>query len=110
MTRKPWHHAKQSRHERGYGSQWVKTRERIKARDLGLCQPCRKLGRVTPMTEVDHVTPKAQGGTEDDGNLQAICSDCHKTKTQAEAAHGQGHSIKPRTTFTADGRVNWSDR
>lgn len=84
MTRKPWHHATQSRHERGYGAQWVKTRERIKRRDNGLCVPCDAAGRVTLMTEVDHIIPKSLGGTDDDDNLQCICSECHKTKTATE--------------------------
>jgi 5-methylcytosine-specific restriction protein A len=39
---------------------------------------------VTIATEVDHIVPKSQGGTDDDDNLQAICSPCHKTKTGSE--------------------------
>lgn len=34
--------------------------------------------------EVDHIVPKAQGGTDDDGNLQAINVLCHKAKTLRE--------------------------
>jgi 5-methylcytosine-specific restriction protein A len=109
MPRKPWHHSG-SRHERGYGSAWVKTRAIIIARDMGLCQPCWRKGRPTPFTEVDHIIPKSQGGTDDHDNLECICPDCHSSKTQQEAAQAQGKTIKPRTTFTPDGRVNWSDR
>ena len=32
-------------------------------------------------TEVDHVLPKAKGGTDDLKNLQSICSACHRAKT-----------------------------
>ena len=46
------------------------------------------LDRITLATEVDHVIPQAEGGSEDESNLQAICTDCHKAKTQAEAARG----------------------
>lgn len=74
-----------SRHERGYGSEWDKTRRRILERDKGLCQPCLMTGRVTLARQVDHKVPKAEGGTDDDANLQAICVECHKLKTQAEA-------------------------
>jgi len=35
--------------------------------------------------EVDHIIPKAQGGTDDPGNLRAINRDCHRAKTQKEA-------------------------
>ena len=77
-----------SRHERGYGSAWDKQRARILARDEGLCQPCALQHRVTLAREVDHITPKAEGGTDDDGNLQAICKACHLTKTASEAQRG----------------------
>lgn len=73
-----------SRHERGYGTAWTKIRWRILVRDKGLCQPCLKLGRVTQAKQVDHIIPKAQGGTDADINLQAICVDCHRAKTARE--------------------------
>lgn len=59
-------------------------------RDQGLCQVCRQAGRVTPATQVDHVVPKAEGGTDDEGNLQAICPACHRAKTGREAGRGRG--------------------
>ncbi|MGD1323524.1 HNH endonuclease [Pandoraea pnomenusa] len=73
-----------NRHARGYGAAWVRRRAHILLRDCGLCQVCRRAGRVTIATEVDHIVPKSQGGTDDDDNLQAICSPCHKTKTGSE--------------------------
>lgn len=74
-----------TRHERGYGSEWDRKRQEILKRDNGLCCPCRRAARVTIGREVDHVVPKARGGTDDDGNLQTICRACHKAKTAAEA-------------------------
>jgi 5-methylcytosine-specific restriction protein A len=75
--------------ERGYGSEWRKTRERILVRDRRLCQPCLREGRTTLATEVDHKIPKAEGGTDDDSNLQAICDQkpwrCHSKKTAVES-------------------------
>jgi 5-methylcytosine-specific restriction protein A len=79
-----------SRHERGYGNAWDRLRERILTRDGGLCQPCQRADRVTAATEVDHVVNKADGGTDDDTNLQAICRDCHRAKTAEEARRGRG--------------------
>ncbi|WP_247360100.1 HNH endonuclease signature motif containing protein [Ralstonia pseudosolanacearum] len=35
-------------------------------------------------TEVDHIVPKARGGTDDDDNLQAINVECHRAKTVRE--------------------------
>jgi 5-methylcytosine-specific restriction protein A len=37
---------------------------------------------------VDHVLNKAEGGTDEDGNLQAINRECHRIKTAEEAARG----------------------
>ena len=88
-----WH--KTSRHERGYGSVWVKLRERILRRDDYLCQPCLAKGRPTQATEVDHITPKAKGGTDDDGNLQSICNPCHVSKTAIENGGKPRHAIGP---------------
>lgn len=70
--------------ERGYGYAWKKIRDRIMARDKHLCQPCLNGGRPTQAREVDHIIKKADGGTDDDDNLQAICKPCHKAKTLRE--------------------------
>ena len=107
MPAKPWHHATQSRHARGYGAEWVKLRKIIIARDNGLCQPCYRQGRPTPFDAVDHIKPKAQGGTDDRDNLECVCGPCHAAKTQAEAAAALGQAIKPRTEFDANGNVVW---
>ncbi|QDQ89154.1 HNH endonuclease [Alcaligenaceae bacterium SJ-26] len=74
--------------DRGYGAAWRKLRLLVLRRDGWICRcdECRKTGRVRNASEVDHVIPKAEGGTDDSSNLRAINSDCHKTKTQAESA------------------------
>lgn len=79
--------------ERGYGYAWTIQRARILRRDCGLCQPCQQAGRVSPARQVDHIVPKADGGTDDDSNLQAICLACHQVKTAREAARGRGVQI-----------------
>jgi 5-methylcytosine-specific restriction protein A len=75
---------RKSRHERGYDNDWLKLRKRIMQRDIWQCQPCKKNGRLTIAEEVDHIICKAHGGTNDEDNLQAICKECHKTKTAKE--------------------------
>jgi len=73
-----------SRHERGYGKDWDRLRQQVMVRDKRLCQPCLRNGRATPAREVDHIKPKAKGGTDDMANLQAICSPCHREKSQRD--------------------------
>jgi 5-methylcytosine-specific restriction enzyme A len=96
---KAWNHDGRSRHERGYGAAWVKLRKRILERDKYLCQPCRRQQRIVPARQVDHVLPKAKGGTDDPANLQAICDPCHLAKS----AEDQGKRLKPRVTTGNDG-------
>lgn len=85
MARRSWDSSsKASTHQRGYGWAWQQKRQRILERDHGLCCVCRGRGKVTLATEVDHITQKASGGTDDDENLQSICDDCHTAKTDAE--------------------------
>lgn len=75
-----------SRHKAGYGHDWDKLRKSVLIRDRYLCQVCLKLGVYTQANQVDHIVNKALGGTNCAANLQAICSPCHKRKTQKEAA------------------------
>ncbi len=79
-----------SRQSRGYGKAWDKLRELILARDAGLCQVCLPRGLLTVGRTVDHIKPKAEGGTDDPANLQTICDDCHEAKTLAEAMRARG--------------------
>lgn len=41
---------------------------------------CRSLLRST--FEMDHVVPLFKGGVNDTANLQALCVECHATKTR----------------------------
>lgn len=86
--RKSFSHRKGNRHHRGYGTKWQKLRNRIIERDKGLCQSCLADGMLTHAYAVDHITPKALGGTDDESNLQALCRPCHATKTAKEGARG----------------------
>ena len=74
----------QSRHQRGYGSKWDVIRARVLKRDKGLCQLCLRAGVVREAKTVDHIIPKAHGGTDADSNLQSLCWPCHKAKTASE--------------------------
>ncbi len=52
-----------TRQERGYGRPWEIKRARIMKRDKYLCQNCRRDGIATKASSVDHIIPKAHGGT-----------------------------------------------
>lgn len=92
--------SKESRQARGYGAKWDRLRKVILARDNYLCQCPECLGgdkRLTAAGEVDHIVPKAKGGTDEESNLRAVNTDCHKRITAQQKGH------RPRPQIGADG-------
>jgi len=86
-------------HTRPISLGWTGDRTRVRGRRLQrlrrvlferepLCRPCAAAGRTTLATIRDHIIPVAEGGTEDEANIQPICEDCHDAKVQAESARG----------------------
>lgn len=71
---------RRSTRERGYAGGWFALRLQILERDSHVCRAC---GR--PATHVDHILPKAAGGTDNSRNLQALCQRCHSAKTMRES-------------------------
>jgi 5-methylcytosine-specific restriction endonuclease McrA len=74
---------------------WPTIVKRILIRDHHRCQHVRedtqrKCGRRA--TDVDHITRPADGGTDDDSNLQALCSYHHGQKTGREGGIASGRS------------------
>ena len=65
-------------------------RDAVLQRDAGLCQMCLARGVLEMAVEVDHIVPLHQGGTDDASNLQALCHDCHATKTATEQGCKRG--------------------
>ncbi|MDI3835105.1 HNH endonuclease [Pseudomonas aeruginosa] len=69
------------------GRPWRRKRDLILKRDGYMCQcsECKGVKRIA--TEVDHIIPLSQGGTDDDSNLMAIAGHpCHARKTARESA------------------------
>lgn len=62
-------------------------RWRILQRDEFACRYC---GRRAPdvVLEVDHVTPRCQGGSDEQDNLVAACEDCNRSKSGSELSPG----------------------
>jgi len=72
--------------ERKRGSAGVKDRERIRTRDNGLCQACRREHKVSIGVDVDHIVPLWEGGSDHDDNKELLCAEHHQQKSTAEAA------------------------
>jgi 5-methylcytosine-specific restriction protein A len=72
--------------ERKRGSAGVKDRERIRTRDCGLCQECKRNGQTVLGQDVDHIAPLWAGGTDEDRNKELLCDDHHREKSAREAA------------------------
>jgi RNA polymerase subunit RPABC4/transcription elongation factor Spt4 len=54
---------------------WPLTRRRVLDRDKNICRYC-----GSPATHVDHIHPRAAGGTDHPGNLVAACGSCNTRK------------------------------
>lgn len=81
--------------------EWVKhTRPRILKRDNYTCYICGLPGA----NQVDHKTPRAEGGSDEDWNLAAIHdTPCHLNKTLEEAARGRARRTRRRPTVVEGG-------
>jgi len=64
--------------QRGYGYAWQKRRAEF-IKKFPCCARCPR-----PTTDVDHIVPRSRGGSDDDSNLQPLCSFHHKQKTARE--------------------------
>lgn len=59
------------------------------------CMECRKNGKLTKASVVDHIVPIRQGGPAlDENNLQALCSSCHGAKSIREGSRYSALSVK----------------
>lgn len=85
----------ESRHVRGYGKEWEKLRLIVlqNAHYICQCKHCRDDKRLKPASEVDHIKPKADGGTDDISNLQAINHDCHRRKSAEDRGYIERQKI-----------------
>jgi 5-methylcytosine-specific restriction protein A len=68
----------------------VQDRKRIRQRDGGECQACRRAGKFALGGPVDHIVPLWEGGADTDDNKELLCVPCHDAKTALEAARRAG--------------------
>lgn len=59
-------------------------RKRLNAKGFSHCRECERTMSAA-LLRVDHVKPLSQGGKDEWGNLNVICTDCHNLKTAREA-------------------------
>jgi len=57
-----------------------------------LCVTCDAQGRVSLATQRDHIVPLAEGGADDDSNVQGLCEECHDRKSKVERVRGQARA------------------
>jgi 5-methylcytosine-specific restriction protein A len=62
---------------RGYGQRWREIRL-AKLKVNPLCEMCEAGGMTEPATEVHHVLPLEEGGTNSSDNLMSLCRSCHE--------------------------------
>lgn len=60
--------------------------KRVRALQLQLeplCRECRKVGKLTEATVVDHIIERLKGGADYDmNNLRSVCAPCHNAITR----------------------------
>jgi len=80
---------------RGYNGTWRKLRAMVLAR-RPLCEDPmgRHGGEPVVAAEVHHLIPLNRGGTNDMGNLQALCKPCHGAITARTRGWGQGRGSR----------------
>ncbi|MPW17889.1 HNH endonuclease [Paraburkholderia sp. CNPSo 3157] len=62
----------------------MRTRERVALAHGYRCARCGRVW-VSSRDQIDHIVPLEQGGSNDESNLQPLCTDpCHKLKTAEE--------------------------
>ena len=69
--------ARPNAYQRGYCSAgWKAARREVLLRDAYQCQMC---GACVSgkRAHVDHIVPKAKGGSDEVGNLRTLCVSCH---------------------------------
>jgi len=65
-----------NKQRRTAGRRWMAMRHVVLVEEP-ICKIC---GRKAS-TQVDHIIPLSQGGTDERDNLQGICDNCHEEKT-----------------------------
>lgn len=64
---------------------------RVRARDR-ICKVCNQ----APAMQADHIVCLAEGGADDEDNMQGICIPCHELKTADELRRAKANPVHIR--------------
>jgi len=53
-----------------------------------LCVMCEAEGRTEVATELDHIIPVSEGGSDNPDNVQGLCTKHHRSKTAKQSPWG----------------------
>lgn len=95
----PWKTSQSTPSSRSADAKWRKTQRFVLKRDNHRCRIHYVDTCIGVATEVDHIIPVSQGGTDHPSNLQAACRPCHLAKSSDEGHIAQGHRPKGRIRF-----------
>jgi energy-coupling factor transporter ATP-binding protein EcfA2 len=56
------------------------------------CNVCRD--KIKDLFHIDHIRPLANGGNNDNDNLQVLCKQCHQDKTETEIENGAYNKLR----------------
>jgi 5-methylcytosine-specific restriction endonuclease McrA len=89
----------------GYGAAWRRLRLGILARDRYVCAYC-----GAPANSVDHVVPRAAGGTDRPTNLVACCTSCNSARAAHQTAQSKRTAARPGRLVPATRRTQTGGR
>jgi 5-methylcytosine-specific restriction protein A len=77
---------------------WSATRKLALARDAHRCQLRIREICTIDATEVDHILPRALGGTDDLDNLRSVCRPCHLGRGMDESGRSPARNSYGRSS------------
>lgn len=86
--RKPWEGSTRRANAKAVGATATRRRRYVLRRDNLTCHMCGQI-KLEHDLVADHVIPLAEGGPDTTDNVKALCLDCDRIKTQAEAQRGR---------------------
>lgn len=70
------------------GYEWQRRRTRVIDRDGGVCR-LQLTGCTVVAVTADHIIGTAEGGSDDESNLQASCAECNESRRIEQARAGR---------------------
>lgn len=91
---------------------WENIREFVKRRDKGLCQRCKRHGKIETGKIVHHIDPLTPENINDPNislnadNLEMVCKQCHEEEHKKLGYGALNHSkVESRVRFDSEGNV-----